>query len=325
MGNLTLLGRGPPSCYRWKASSVELYVGARRGTPEHEHWATFGGNPEGCQETEGDLHNGVSSDSSVPKWRHQKHDDGLSTTLQRTAKATSKQVPSRLLPEGEDNRDITIKRLQAQLAEMAQIMIDNSLMKPLQIEGVEPSRARSMGLKDPTRRAKKDKQHESHVDLDSQNDSKSMKARRRDVFTSSSAIPFGVEIACPVRGNELFATKVKGPYDRRKMVIGDQIAAIRSGEPHSLSKEKPPSFSVYTGAEERQRDCGCTEYEGSGGDLRLAIAGKQARQTFTLELGKELPNTSTVWAKAIVAAKLPLSSKLGMNNYAGVWTRGNVW
>ena len=48
---------------------------------------------------------------------------------QRTAKATSKQRPSRLLPKGGDNRDITIKRLQTQIAKMAQILVDNRLMK----------------------------------------------------------------------------------------------------------------------------------------------------------------------------------------------------
>ncbi|GFY80906.1 hypothetical protein Acr_01g0007150 [Actinidia rufa] len=51
--------------------------------------------------------------------------------IEAPAKVTSKQRPGQLLSEGDDSRDITIKRLQAQLAEMAQIMIDNRLMKLL--------------------------------------------------------------------------------------------------------------------------------------------------------------------------------------------------
>ena len=51
---------------------------------------------------------------------------------QRTAKATFKWRPGRLLLEGRDSRDITIKHLQAQLTEMTQILADNKLMKPIQ-------------------------------------------------------------------------------------------------------------------------------------------------------------------------------------------------
>ena len=43
----------------------------------------------------------------------------LLVDAQRTTKATSKQRPSWLLPEEDDSRDITIKCLLVQLAEMA--------------------------------------------------------------------------------------------------------------------------------------------------------------------------------------------------------------
>ena len=58
---------------------------------------------------------------------------------QRMAKATSKQRPGWLLPEGVDSCDITIKRLQNQLAEMTQILVDNKLMKPTQVHEDGPS------------------------------------------------------------------------------------------------------------------------------------------------------------------------------------------
>ncbi|GFZ09208.1 hypothetical protein Acr_20g0010160 [Actinidia rufa] len=43
---------------------------------------------------------------------------------------------------------------------------------------------------------------------------------------------------------------------------------------------------------------------------------EQARWTPTPKLGAELPNTSTVRAKAIVTTELSLLGKPGMNNYA---------
>ena len=55
--------------------------------------------------------------------------------------ASSGQNPSQLLPRRADSRDITIKRLQRQLAELTQIMVDNRLTRlaktaaPSQIEG----------------------------------------------------------------------------------------------------------------------------------------------------------------------------------------------
>ncbi|GFS40079.1 hypothetical protein Acr_00g0066590 [Actinidia rufa] len=136
----------------------------------------------------------------IPRRRCRRYDDGLLTTMQRqgwdshlstdmavgatpgdrgvkllvddqrTAKATSKQRPGRLLPEGEDGRDITIKRLQAQLTEMAQILVDNKLIKPPRMDEGEPSMEKSGGVRDLPSRTHKDKRHESHVDLESQGD-----------------------------------------------------------------------------------------------------------------------------------------------------------
>ncbi|GFZ19713.1 hypothetical protein Acr_28g0004180 [Actinidia rufa] len=38
-------------------------------------------NPKGCQETEGNLHVEISSDSPMPEWRRQQHDDRLPAKL----------------------------------------------------------------------------------------------------------------------------------------------------------------------------------------------------------------------------------------------------
>ena len=105
----------------------------------------------------------------------------LLANAKRTASAASKQKPVRLLPKGEDCRDITIKRLQAQLATVTQIMKDNRLMKPPQIDGGELSRARSTGQRDLPRGSRKESRYESHVNLESQGDSKTVASGRRKV------------------------------------------------------------------------------------------------------------------------------------------------
>ena len=66
---------------------------------------------------------------------------------QRVAKATSGQNLGRLLPRRADSQDISIQRLQTQLAKMAQILIDNRTMKLAQVAGAGQSEVR---IKEPT-------------------------------------------------------------------------------------------------------------------------------------------------------------------------------
>ncbi|GFZ09869.1 hypothetical protein Acr_21g0004680 [Actinidia rufa] len=72
----------------------------------------------------------------------------LLADAQRAAKATSKQKPSRLSPGARDDRDVTIGRLQAQLTQMAQILVDNRLMGPVQADNIQSSKTRSEDLRD---------------------------------------------------------------------------------------------------------------------------------------------------------------------------------
>ena len=53
--------------------------------------------------------------------------------VQRATRATFGRDPCQLLPRGENDRDITIYCLQRQLAELTQIMVDNRLMKPIEV------------------------------------------------------------------------------------------------------------------------------------------------------------------------------------------------
>ena len=69
----------------------------------------------------------------------------LLADTQRAAKATSKQKPGRLSPDARDDRDVTIGRLQAQLTQMAQILVDNWLMGPVQADSIQSSRMKLGG------------------------------------------------------------------------------------------------------------------------------------------------------------------------------------
>ncbi|GFS37095.1 hypothetical protein Acr_00g0049800 [Actinidia rufa] len=87
--------------------------------------ASQSNNRSGSRETQGEP----SHAPRTPSDRGAK----LLAKTQRMAKASSRQRPGWLLPEGKDSQDINIKRLQAQMAEMTQILVDNKLMKPAQI------------------------------------------------------------------------------------------------------------------------------------------------------------------------------------------------
>ncbi|GFZ05420.1 hypothetical protein Acr_17g0009920 [Actinidia rufa] len=73
-------------------------------------------------------------------------------------------------PEGRDDQDVTIGRLQAQLIQMAQILVDNRLMEPVQADNVQSFRAKLEGSRGPLMGTQRERQpcmqpeHESHDD-----------------------------------------------------------------------------------------------------------------------------------------------------------------
>ncbi|GFY88776.1 hypothetical protein Acr_06g0007160 [Actinidia rufa] len=69
----------------------------------------------------------------------------LLADAQRAAKATSKQRQGWLPSGGKDDWDITIGRLQTQLTQMAQILVHNRLMQPIQADNIQSSKVRSGG------------------------------------------------------------------------------------------------------------------------------------------------------------------------------------
>ncbi|GFZ16889.1 myosin heavy chain-like protein [Actinidia rufa] len=103
---------------------------------------------------------------------------------QRTHRATSRQNSGRLPPEGGESQDITVERLQTQLAEMAQILIDNWLMKPTQVVEAEPSEDITKESNPPPWAGQNRRQRGFRASLDSQSDSKSVASSERRVSPS---------------------------------------------------------------------------------------------------------------------------------------------
>ncbi|GFZ14402.1 hypothetical protein Acr_24g0005920 [Actinidia rufa] len=82
----------------------------------------------------------------------------LLADAQRAVKATSKQRLGQLPPGGRDDRDVTIGQLQAQLTQMAQILVDNRLMGPIQADNLQSSKARSEGAGGPPMGTQRERQ-----------------------------------------------------------------------------------------------------------------------------------------------------------------------
>ncbi|GFS40078.1 hypothetical protein Acr_00g0066580 [Actinidia rufa] len=130
--------------------------------PKFRQGATVGDNPEGCQGTEA-LMASQNSNCSGSRKTHREPPHALRTLgdkgakllvdAQRTAKAASNQKQGRLLLERGDSQDITIKCLQNQLAEMAQILVDNKLIKLAQAVEEGPSKDRTKGSNLPPQEA----------------------------------------------------------------------------------------------------------------------------------------------------------------------------
>ena len=65
--------------------------------------------------------------------------------------------------------------------EMTQILVDNKLIKPTQIAIEDLLMGGSKGLKDPPQGVQKEKRCESHVDLESRSDNKSVASSKQNV------------------------------------------------------------------------------------------------------------------------------------------------
>ncbi|XP_057510747.1 uncharacterized protein LOC130793111 [Actinidia eriantha] len=105
---------------------------------------------------------------------------------QRTAKATSKQRLGRLPPGGRDDRDVAIERLQTQLTQMAQILVENRLMGPDQADHVQSFKARSEGVGSPPVRVQRERQPSVQPECESHDDSRTEVSSKQKSSTHRS-------------------------------------------------------------------------------------------------------------------------------------------
>ncbi|GFZ01188.1 hypothetical protein Acr_14g0008230 [Actinidia rufa] len=103
----------------------------------------------------------------------------LLADAQRAAKATSKQKPGRLSPGARDDRDVTIGRLQAQLMQMAQILVDNRLMGPDQADSIQSSRIKSGGVEAQPVRMQRERRPVARPEPESQGDNRTEASSKR--------------------------------------------------------------------------------------------------------------------------------------------------
>ena len=148
----------------------------------------------------------------------------LLADAQRTAKATSKQRPGRLPPGGRDERDITIGRLQAQLTQMAQILIDNQLMEPAQAEEVQSSKARSGRAEAQPVKTQREKRPAVQSEPESHGDN------RIDVSSKRKAMSIGTQKSEDLR-DSLNARRNQAIDLRQKLNSQREASAVRSAAP----------------------------------------------------------------------------------------------
>ncbi|GFZ11325.1 hypothetical protein Acr_22g0007230 [Actinidia rufa] len=236
----------------------------------------------------------------------------LLADAQRTTNATSRQRPVRLFLEGGDSWDITIKHLQNQLAEMAQLLVDNKLTKPAQVTKEGPSEGSSKRLKDPPREVRKGSDVNPNVDLESQTDSKFVASSKRRV--SSSRAHFGVDL------RETINAKQNREGDLRAKLHNCTVAALVKTiilarsiayTTRSIPREPIPSKLDRVTAPKLGREATV------GGDPKAHQGDRSLAQPPTLALPRNLrqpPIRHRICLSSISSFILGTSNRLTMNS-----------
>ncbi|GFS37695.1 hypothetical protein Acr_00g0053490 [Actinidia rufa] len=99
---------------------------------------------------------------------------------QRVAKATSGQKPGRLLPGGADSRDIIIERLQRQLAELTQLMVNSRPTRSGREGEARPSWPKNKVLTQNPQEGQSKKKDKTHVSMDKRTVAMSKQRRTLD-------------------------------------------------------------------------------------------------------------------------------------------------
>ncbi|GFS42836.1 pleckstrin homology (PH) domain-containing protein [Actinidia rufa] len=164
-------------------------------------------------------------------------------------KATSKQRQGRLPPRGRDDRDITIGRLQAQLMQIAQFLVDNRLMRPVQVDNIQSSRARSGGEEALPMRTQKERRPVARSKSESHGDN------RTEVSSKRKSLPHRSRRSKDLR--DVLNTNRSKMVDLRQKLNNrwEASATPFSWEIEGMDpREKfvPPRFTLYDGKSDPQ-------------------------------------------------------------------------
>ncbi|GFY86367.1 hypothetical protein Acr_05g0000060 [Actinidia rufa] len=160
----------------------------------------------------------------------------LLADAQRAAKATSKQKPGWLSPSARDDRDVTIGRLQAQLTQMAQILVDNRLMGPVQADNIQSSRMKSGGEGAQPMRMQRERQPVTRSELESHGDNRTEASSKRKSPPHQSRRSEDLRDALNAKRSQM--------VDLRQKLNSRREASAGWTPPE---KFVPPRFTLYDG------------------------------------------------------------------------------
>ncbi|GFZ15662.1 hypothetical protein Acr_25g0000710 [Actinidia rufa] len=194
----------------------------------------------------------------------------LLADAQRAAKTTLKQRPGRLSLGGRDDRDVMIGRLQAQLTQMAQILVDNRLMGPVQADNIQSSKTRSGGEgalpmrtqkeRRPIARSEPESHRDNRTEVSSKRKSSPYRSRRsedlRDALNAkrSQMVDLRQKLNSRREANVAMSIMPVGSMAHRVVLVRKGVnfgfqtpffQEIEGMDP--LDKFVPPKFTLYDG------------------------------------------------------------------------------
>ncbi|GFS37725.1 hypothetical protein Acr_00g0053660 [Actinidia rufa] len=194
----------------------------------------------------------------------------LLADTQRAEKATSKQKPGRLSPGARDDRDVMTGRLQAQLTQMAQILVDNRLMGPVQANSIQSSRMKSGGEGAQPMRMQRERRPVTRSEPESHGDNKTKASSKQKSLLHRSRRSEDLQDALNAKKSQMVDLRQKLNSRREASAVmsiipvgsaARPVAFVRKGvnvgfqTPFSREIEEmdppekfvPPKFTLYDG------------------------------------------------------------------------------
>ncbi|GFY85504.1 hypothetical protein Acr_04g0002420 [Actinidia rufa] len=145
----------------------------------------------------------------------------------------------RLSPGARDDRDVTIGRLQAQLTQMAQILVNNRLMGPVQADNIQSSKIRLRGEGAQPMRIQRERQPVMRSEPESHGDN------RTEVSSKQKSPPYRSRKSEDLR--DALNAKRSQMVDLRQKLNSRREASVEIEGMDPPEKFVPPKFILYNG------------------------------------------------------------------------------